>query len=184
MAKANVIILGLVGETGSGKDTFCNYLKKKLSNVFCLRFSDPLSETLKIFLKEIKKEDQQWLGNILRERFGNDILCKAIFNKIKNIKSGIIILNGIRYWEEYNIVKQLGGKIIYITAPSKIRWKRVRKRGEKKDDSMLYKKFLEMEKAKTEILIPKIGEKADFKIDNSGSKNNFYNKIDIILKKI
>jgi dephospho-CoA kinase len=178
-------IIGLVGETGSGKDTFCQYIKKTDKRpVFCFRFSDPLSETLRIFFEEIKKEDQQWLGKILRERFGDDILAKAISKRIKNIKKGIVILNGIRYWEEYEMIKKLGGKIFYITASPKIRWHRLRERGEKKDDFSSFRKFLEREKAKTEILIPKIGKKAEFKIENNSSRQVFYKKIREIIKKL
>ncbi|KPJ57264.1 hypothetical protein AMJ49_01525 [Parcubacteria bacterium DG_74_2] len=178
-------IIGLVGETGSGKDAFCRYIKKTVKKpVFCFRFSGPLSETLKIFFDEIKKEDQQWLGIVLRQRFGKDILAKAIAKKIKNIKKGIIILNGIRYWEEYKTIKNLGGKIIYITALSKTRWERLRKRKEKKDDPVFYRKFLKLEKAKTEILIPKIGQKADFKIENNGTFTSFYKEIRMIMEKL
>jgi dephospho-CoA kinase len=53
---------------------------------------------------------------------------------------------------------------------------RIRKRG-KKDDKVSYQKFLKMEKAKTEILIPKIGKLTDFKIENNDSKEDFYQKI-------
>lgn len=179
-------IIGLVGETGSGKDTFYDCLKKKKTvkePVFCFRFSDPLSEILRIFFNKVKKEDQQWLGQVFRQRFGNNILGEAIKKKIKNIKKGIIILNGIRVWEEYKIIKKLGGKIIYITTPSKIRWQRVKKRSEKKDDNVSFQKFLKMEKAKTEILIPKIGKSADFKIENIYSKEDLCQEIENILKK-
>jgi len=179
------IILGLVGETGSGKDTFCNYIKRKVKKpVFCFRFSDPLSEILKIIFPEVKKEDQQWLGRVLRKKYGNDILAKILERKIKDIKRGLIILNGIRYWEEFEMIKNLNGKVIYITAEPKIRWQRLRKRGEKKDDFSPYKKFLKNEKANTEILIPKIGKRADSKIVNSGSRKDFYKEIGNIIKRI
>lgn len=170
-------IIGLVGETGSGKDTFCQLTKKLFPSFFCFRFSDPLTETLKIFFNEIKKEDQQWLGTVLRKRFGNDILGKAIEKKIKRIKKGWIFLNGIRVWEEYRMIKNLGGKVVYITAAPKVRWQRIGKRGEKKDDLISYQKFLKMEKAKTEILISRIGKKADFKIENNASRQLFRQEI-------
>jgi len=183
--RVKVVLLGFVGETGSGKDTFYQYIKKTVKNtVFCFRFSNPLSEVLRIFVGKIKKEDQQWLGKILRERFGDDILAKAIARKIRGIKKGVIILNGIRYWEEFKMIKNLGGKIFYITASPKIRWHRLRKRGEKKDDFSSFRKFLEREKAKTEILIPKIGKKAEFKIENNSSRQVFYKKIREIMKKL
>lgn len=176
-------IIGLVGETGSGKDAFCQYVKKVFKEpVFCFRFSDPLTQVLKIFFDEIKKEDQQWLGIVLRQRFGDDILANALLKKIKGLKKGLIIFNGIRYWEELELLKKLRGKLIYITAEPKIRWQRVRKRGEKKDDFASFEKFLEKEKAKTELLIPKIAQKADFKIENNGSKKDFYQKLKEVLK--
>lgn len=179
------IILGMVGETGSGKDTFCEYLKKRFKKpVFCFRFSDPLSEALKIFFGEVKKENQQWLAKVLRKKCGNNILGEMMEKRVKRIKNGTIILNGVRVWEEYRMIKNLGGKIIYITADSKIRWQRVRKRGEKKDDSASYRKFLRMEKAKSEILIPEIGKKADFKIENNGSKTLFFQKTRELMTKL
>jgi dephospho-CoA kinase len=179
------VIIGLIGETGSGKDTFCDYIKKTVKEpVFCFRFSDPLSEILMILFGEIKKEDQQWLGKTLREKYGNDILAKAMVQKIKNIDKGFMILNGIRYLEEFEMVKKLGGKNLYITADQKIRWQRVNQRVEKIDDSSSYEKFLEKEKAKTEILIPELAKKADFKIENNGSMEDFFKKIDTIIKSL
>jgi dephospho-CoA kinase len=120
----------------------------------------------------------------LREKFGNNILGEAIAKKIKNVKKGLIILNGIRMWEEFKMIKKFGGRIIYITADSKIRWQRIQNRGEKKDDKISYQKFLKMEKAATEILIPKIGKKADYKIKNNGSVKDFHRNIKSILNKI
>jgi len=179
------VIIGLIGETGSGKDTFCDYIKKTVKEpVFCFRFSDTLSEILMILFGEVKKEDQQWLGKALREQYGNDILARAMSKKIKNIVNGFIILNGIRYWEEFEMVKKLDGKNLYITADQKIRWQRINKRGEKIDDSSSFDKFLEKERAKTEILVPELGEKSDFKIENNGSRDDFYKEIDKIIKNL
>ncbi len=176
-------VLGLVGEPGSGKDTFCDYLNRNRKDVFILRFSQPLTEALRIFFDQVKREDQQWLVIALRKRFGNNILGEAVAKKIKNIKKGLIILNGVRMWEEFKMIKKLGGKIIYITADSKIRWQRVSKRGEKKDDKVSYQKFLKMEKAASEILIPEIGKKADYKIENNGSVKDLYRSIKTVLNK-
>lgn len=177
------VILGLVGETGSGKDSFCEFAAK---NAACFRFSDPLKDILRIFFddKDIKKEDLQWLGIILRKKFGSDILAKAIIRKSINIKGKIIIFNGIRYWSDFREIKNLGGKIIYITAKSRTRWQRIKERREKKDDSFPYSNFLRLERAETEIFIPKIGKKADFKIENNGSKEEFKEKSLKLISKI
>jgi dephospho-CoA kinase len=177
-------IIGLIGETGSGKDTVCEFIKKKYPDVFVMRFSDPLREALAIFLDEKRKEDQQWLAIVLRKRFGGDILWLALRKKIKNIKEGVVILNGIRFTDEFYGIKKMGGKIVYITASSKTRWQRVKDRGEKKDDDVSYKKFLHIEKAATEVLIPKMGKRADFIIDNNGSLKEFYDKIKEFSKRL
>src|SRR3989344_6477580 len=120
-------IIGLVGETGAGKDYFFECAKKLVEPVFYFRFSDPLKEALQIFLdiKDIKKEDQQWLFLVLRERFGDDILHEAALKKIRGVKDGLAIVCGIRFQKDYEMIRKLGGKIVYVTADSKTRWQRV-----------------------------------------------------------
>lgn len=170
-------IIGLVGEMGSGKDTFCQYVKENYPNVFVLKFSDALTEVLKIFFDSVKREDQQWLGLVLREKFGKDILARALVKKAKSIDEGVVVLNGVRKESELGAIKEIGGKIVYVTAEQKKRWERVKIRKEKADDDVPYEKFLEMHKAEAELQIPSIGEGADFKLENNGSKESFYQEI-------
>ncbi len=177
------VIIGLIGETGSGKDTFCERIKKTVEEpVFCFRFSDPLSEILMIIFSEIKKEEQQWLVALLRERFGENVLGDIIVRRIKEVDKGLVILNGVRMPQEVKMLKAMGGKTVYITADSKTRWERVSRRAEKKDDPSSYEEFLGKEKAKSEIKISEIGKKADIKIENNGSIEDFYKKIDTVIK--
>lgn len=170
-------LIGLTGEIGAGKDTFCQYVKENYQNVFVFRFSDALTDVLRMFFDSIKREDQQWLGSSLKERFGGDILVRALVRKANNINEGIIIFNGIRAEGEAKTIKENGGKILYITAEQKIRWERVCIRKEKADDDVPYEKFIEIEKASAELPIPGIGKTADFKIENNGSKESFYGEI-------
>ncbi|MFH1643264.1 MAG: AAA family ATPase [Patescibacteria group bacterium] len=178
------IVIGLTGEMGAGKDTLVNYLKEKHDNIISLRFSTPLTETLKIFFDEVKREDQQWLVNNLRERFGQDILAKAITKKIKSMTEDVVILNGIRVWDEYSMVKELGGVIVYVTTDAKIRWERMGERKEKADDKSTWEEFLKRSQNATELFIAAIGEKADFKIENNGSLEEFHKKIDELMNKL
>jgi thymidylate synthase ThyX/predicted NUDIX family phosphoesterase/thymidylate kinase len=173
-------IIGVVGEIGSGKDTFCQYVKENYKNVYFLRFSDALTETLKIFFDSIKREDQQWLSSQLREKFGGDVLVNALIKKVNNIKDGIIILNGVRRPSDFTALQELGGKIVYITADEKKRWERVVIRKEKADDDVPFERFLELCNAEAEQQIPLIGKDADFKIDNNGSKDQLFSQIKTI----
>lgn len=162
---------------GSGKDTFCAYVKENYDNVYLLRFSDSLTEVLKIFFNDIKREDQQWLSSALRDRFGRDILVKALVKKINNIEEGTIILNGVRRPADFEELSKIGGKLIYLTAEEKLRWERVKTRGEKSDDDVSFEKFHEMGRAEAESLISEIGAKAETKVENNGTKEDLYQKI-------
>ncbi len=177
-------IIGIVGEMGTGKDTFCEYVKKEYDNVYFLRFSDGLTEALKIFFDDIKREDQQWLSSALRERFGGDILVKALIKKVNSINDGIIILNGVRRPDDFKALREIGGKLVYITADVKKRWERVVIRKEKADDDVPFEKFLELGKAEAEQLITVIGAEADFTIENSGTKEELYEQIKKIIDSI
>lgn len=177
-------IIGIVGAPGSGKDAFCEKAAKLVKPVFCFRFSDSLSEALRVFLDEFGREDQQGLVTYLRKKYGEDILAKALKKKIESVKSGWVLVNGIRAWGDYEMVKSLGGKIIYITAEPKIRWQRLSKRTEKKDDQVSFERFLELENAESEQFIPAIGAKADFKITNNGSWQKLTNQITQVIESL
>lgn len=179
------IVIGLVGEAGSGKDTIANYLKEKYGAKL-FRFSDPLRDALELYLDSISREDMQWLAVSFRRRFGNDILSRGLKKKIEKFNNGeIIVINGIRYFEDFEFVRNLSNSfVLYITLDRRSRWERIYNRGEKTDDAVSYEKFLEMEKAETEINIPKIGKKADYRIENVGTKEGLFTKVDEIIGRI
>lgn len=162
---------------GAGKDTFCEYVKQNYQNVHFMKFSDALTDILKMFFDSVKREDQQWLSLALRQKFGEDVLLKALIKKIDAIKDGIIILNGVRRPGDLEAVRKTGGKVVYITGDEKIRWERVKVRGEKADDDVSFEKFHELGQAEAEQQIPVVGKAADFKIENNGSKEDFYKEI-------
>lgn len=177
------IIIGLVGETGSGKDTVAKYLKEKYGAKM-LRFIDPINEALGIFFEKYSKQDQQWLVTKFRERFGNDILCRGLEKKIMDEK-GLLVLNGVRLLEDEKFIRRLDNSfLLYITAGQKLRWERIRNRGEKADDNSSFEKFQEIEKAITEIHIPEIGSRADFTVKNESDLPSLLNASDEVMKKI
>lgn len=180
----NKKIIGLVGETGSGKDTFCRIIEKISPSTLSIRFSEVLSKTLGLFFDEIKKEDQQWLANSLRDRFGEDVLMKAVAKKIKEAEVDIVVVNGIRVKEEFDFIKKEGGVVVYLTLDTKKRWERIKGRGEKGDDDVSYEKFLEIDNGRTETQIKEIGKRADFVIENDKDLNYLEDEIKKLIEKI
>lgn len=179
--KNRKLIIGLVGESGSGKDTVADYLKEH-HKAKLYRFADPLREALELYLDKISREDLQWLAMRFKERFGKDILASGLGKKIQRNGSELIVVNGIRFSEDAEFVKSLPNScVLYVTLDSRSRWGRIYSRGEKTDDGASYEKFLEMEKSPTEIQIPAIGKKADFRIENESTKEELFAKVDALI---
>ncbi|MDP1619414.1 MAG: AAA family ATPase [Candidatus Moranbacteria bacterium] len=183
MDKSGQIIIGLAGEPGSGKDTVAKHLKDRYGAKE-IRFSDPLFDALRNFVDAISREDLQWLSHAVRERFGQDIFAKALVKRM-SANDGVVIFNGIRFWENYDFVKSFPQSfIIYVTADQKLRWERSTNRMEKSDDNSSFAKFQELEKFETEAIIPEIGAKADFMIKNEQTLEYLLEESDKIMEKI
>lgn len=172
------IIIGLVGETGSGKDTVAEYLEKEYGAKL-MRFADPIKDTLSIYFDKLSKEDQQWLYLVFKARFGEDILSRAMAKRVEDSKDELIIINGVRMPSDYDFVKNYeGAQVLYVTIDQKIRWERIANRGEKSDDKISFEKFQELDRQETEKYIPEIGAKADKTIRNEKDLNYLLTEVD------
>ncbi len=177
-------VLGILGKPGAGKDTFCDFFEENHSSVEVIKFSDSLTQALEIFIDEVKREDQQWLVNGLRDRFGEDILARAVEKRIKNTDAEFVLLNGVRVQDDFKMVKRVGGFLVYVRTKPKLRWKRMKERGEKKDDNVSFEKFLELDEGRSEREIEKIGKEADLVIDNNKSKDELEKQAQNLIKEL
>lgn len=178
-----VIVIGIIGKAGSGKDTVTNHLVKKYHGKM-IKFADPLNEMLHIFVDHISREDQQWLSFQMRERFGQDIFSKVLKKRI-SASDSLVILNGIRFWENLELLKNFKNNYsLFINVSPKTRWKRVFSRKEKKDDKVSFRKFQKIDNAETEAAIEAIGQKADFVINNEADTKTLLRSVDAIMEKI
>jgi dephospho-CoA kinase len=181
--KEKRIVIGVVGKAGSGKDVVTDYLAKKYKGkVF--KFSDPLNEMLHVFVDHVSRKDQQWLSFQMRKRFGQDIFNKVLRKRILSGDS-LIVLNGIRFWENIEFLKSFKNNCsLFIDVSPETRWKRIFGRKEKTDDKVSFRKFQKIDSAEAEATIKAIGQKADFIINNEGDRKTLLRSIDSIMKKI
>lgn len=174
------IVIGLVGGKGSGKETFGNFLKGLLpqKQIDRIHFSDILVETLDFWGVPKTRNNLQILAQHM-EKFGAGTLSSAIKKRVENSKAEIVIIDGIRWRSDLKMLKSFPKNLlVYITADLKIRYQRTKGRGEKAfEETSSFEQFLKEEKAKNEILIPKIGKNADYKIENNGSMEELKTKV-------
>lgn len=177
------MILGLVGEKLAGKDTVANYLVDKHGAAH-FRFTHILDAMLEELNLPISRKNEIDLGLALRKTFGQHVLVNALEKRVKKSIAAYRVVNGIRM-DELEIVRSWGAKIIYVTAPLEVRYERFLSRREKADDGkMTFEQFKEQESGPTEAAIPELGGKADFRIDNFGSLEDLYMKIEEVIKAI
>ncbi len=183
--RKNKIILGLVGEIASGKGTVVKYLVNKYQ-ASSYRFSTPIRDVCQRLKIETNRKNLQTMSAILRQTFGEDLFSKVMKEEAKNDNNNVVVIDGIRRPTDIIRLKELPEfKIIYVTANIKTRYQRLIKRAENSRDVLkTYSEFTQDHEAETEVAIPKIGEQADYKIDNNGTKSDLYKQIDTILNKL
>ncbi len=177
-------IIGLVGLIASGKGTIAQHLKDyKGADIF--RFSTSLRDVLDRLHCEITRANMQNLSQALREALGQDILAKVIADDVKQSKKDLVVVDGIRRWEDMKFLKKMDNFILVrVMADSETRYERLLKRAENQgDNSKTYEEFLQDHKKETEISIPEIMKEAKEEIDNNGSWEDLYKQIDKIINK-
>ncbi len=178
------LILGLTGEKASGKGTVAAYLKER-HGASTYRFSDALTAALNIFGLEVSRPNQIKLFEILSAAFGSDVLARAIRRMAERDDNEIVVVDGIRRMPDIQYLQELPGfHLIYLTADQALRYERSVARNEKTDESALtFAQFAHEEAtASTEVTIPGVAARAEIKIENNGTKDELFQKIEEVLK--
>jgi dephospho-CoA kinase len=174
-------IIGLVGRIASGKTIVADYLVRERGMMY-YRFSDVLKDILGRLHMPNDRQNLQNLGLGLRRAFGEGVLAAALRRDIQEGPEGDIVVDGIRYPEEYEMVREMGGTVIYVTAPVEVRYARAVGRGTRGEGGMNLEEFKKGEEKETERLIDQLGEKADLTLTNTGTIDELKRKVEEALK--
>lgn len=177
-----MLVIGLVGEKGGGKGTAVPLISEALppgTRCVGVRFSDILRETLTFWHLAHTRANLQNLSKIMDAEFGNGTLAHAMGHRIASIDADVVILDGVRWEADRLLIRSFAANLlIYITASTRVRYERIRGRGENtKEHTTSFEQFLEEERATSELAIPAIGATADVRIVNDGTRDAYAQQI-------
>lgn len=131
------MVIGTFAYCGSGQDTladgFCRYKGFQ-------KFS--MGDIIRNIAKErglpLKRENLQKIREEYDAIYGRDFTPKQIVSQIRLTKKQNVIITGIRTVEEYlHLKSQLNIILVFVYADEKIRFQRMLKRAEEKDEANL-----------------------------------------------
>ncbi len=180
----NKVVLGFTGLMASGKGESAKYLKEK-HGASTYRFSTMLADALSRFYLEHSRDNFIKISEMMRSTFGEDIMAKTMAHDVDNDASQLIVVEGIRRMADIDYLSKLPNFVLVeIKADIKIRFERMKIRGEKADDaSKTLAEFEADHQRSTELSILEVAKKATEIIDNDGTVEMLYKQLDDLVKK-
>lgn len=179
MSESSKIVIGLIGKKGSGKQKFVNFSNNMWGAVLHVKTGGIIGETLDIWHLPRTRENMQKLPVIMENGFGKGLLSNAAYQKIKNSAVSLVIFDAVRWESDVKMIRKFQNSyLVFIDTDERLRYERIKNRGEKPEEKNLsFEKFKEEEGAETEIYISDLSKNVDFVITNNGTPEEFYRKV-------
>lgn len=168
-------IIGIGGTDGSGKDTLGEILSKNYGYHF-QTVTDLLREEAKNRGLPMKRETYRQISAEWRRKHNMAVLIDRVVKKHseqENSSKGLVVAS-LRHPAEAERIHELGGKVIWVDADPKVRFKRVMSRNRGAEDRISFEEFASEEKAQTQhsgdkatLSLAGVKEKADIVIQNN-----------------
>lgn len=179
------VVIGLVGQPLSGKDTVAAHLVDThkfvhVSTGDLLRFY--MAENN---LGEPTRDLMQKVGNILRAEHGPDYLVRLALKTEANR----VVISGIRAIAEATCLRANGGSLIACSASLGVRFERAKERG-RAGDKISLETFKAQEAAESVSTNPNaqnvsaVVAMADYTVENNGNLKHLYKQVDNILSRV
>jgi dephospho-CoA kinase len=177
-------IIALVGMPGAGKTDAATYLKKKGLPV--ITFGKIINDYIEKNHMPHDEKNHQQLRLALRKKYGQEAMAVLNSEKIKKAlkKNLIVVIDGMRSWEEYEYLKKHFPKvkifIVALFADKEMRYRRISKR---KHRSKLYGQLRDINELISTHMGPTIAY-ADYLIKNNFSVEEFHDKLEEAYREI
>lgn len=178
-------IIAFTGRKACGKGVAGDLLVQKY-HAFPIDYSASLHEALAIMGVSEVQDNIAKLSMFLRSRFGADVFQRAVLKKINNSSSDLISLFGVRREADYEgIKKEFPFHLVYIDSDFQTRYSRYTARNQRKGDKeMDIDQFRLKDEEEPELQIESLKAKADFVIENNGTREEFEEKLQEIFSSI
>jgi len=177
------MIIGLSGTNASGKDSLAEYLRDKHGFLF-FHGSNEIRVEAKKRYGNVLRPTLFKVGNELRQEGGAGVLAQSGIDAYIVSDHKHVVISSIRTIGEVDVIHKAGGKILFIDASRKIRYKRIQKRG-RDDDRISFETFVEHEEAElfesddpAKFNILGVKERADVILFNESVPEKFYKEAD------
>jgi dephospho-CoA kinase len=177
-------IVGAVGAIGSGKDTVISYISTK-SSMPIISIGDIARDIVKSEGLPLTREHLQQITVKYYEKFGKTYFIEETVNRIKRSRHDKVLITGIRAPTDVETLRKnfLDDFIlISVTADKRKRFQRLKMRGDLRDPKT-WREFLEQDQNEEKIFhINESCKLANYRIDNNGTFQELFQKIDKILE--
>ncbi|RMF54996.1 hypothetical protein D6745_03620 [Candidatus Woesearchaeota archaeon] len=179
------MIIGITGFLGAGKDTVAEYLMSL--GFHHISLSDMIRDELRKKGLSLSRENQQKMGNSLREKYGSAILAQRALKKMSWDKNWVV--TSIRTPAEVETLKQTEKFVlIFVDAPIRVRWERIKAR-RKEGDPHSFSEFKTLEERElrgkgSEQQLIAVRECAEIILKNDLTIEALHKKIDRIIAKL
>ena len=152
---------------GSGKTTISEIVKEMGIPVIVM--GDVVREEARIRGIEPTPKNLGKLMIELREKMGANVIAKRCVDKIKELNSKIVLVEGVRSLEEVEEFRKVGDvKIVAVHSSPKTRYERLSRRG-RSDDPKSWEEFGERDLRELDVGIGRVISLADEMIINEGA---------------
>jgi len=167
---------------GSGKTTISEIVKEMGIPVIVM--GDVVREEARIRGIEPTPKNLGKLMIEMREKMGANVIAKRCVDKIKELNSKIVLVEGVRSLEEVEEFRKVGdAKIIAVHSSPKTRYERLSRRG-RSDDPKSWEEFRERDLRELDVGIGRVISLADEIIINEGTLEDLKENMLKVFRKV
>lgn len=181
MNSQKVTIYGFSGTNGAGKDTVADMLKER-HKYYVASASEMLAEELRERGLPVDRVHKSRLSAEWRRKYGMDAIVDRAYVHYQAHKDKYegMVVGSLRHPGEADRIHELGGKMIWVDADPKVRYKRVtadaHARGRPEEDDKTFEEFLADQEREMHpegdhatLHIAAVRDKSDIFLTNNGN---------------